>query len=124
MVPSGRGRAFSLLHPNSHNASAASGTSVARPFQYPEQLKGRHAERKGVNVIQIRVSSTSLQRFRLRAHRALAAFALMPAIVMLPQSSVAAQDNKPPFTPGAARLFLRSTSDALIEKQREKNKTF
>lgn len=74
-------------------------------------------------MIQIRVSSTSLQRFRPRAHRALAAFALMP-IAMLLNSSVAAQDKKPPFTPGEARLFLRSTSDALIEKQREQSRTF
>lgn len=75
-------------------------------------------------MIRACVSSTSLQRFHPRAYRALAACALMPAIAMLAHSSVAAQDKKPPFTPGEARLYLRSTSDALLEKQREQSKTF
>lgn len=75
-------------------------------------------------MIQVRVPSSSLQRPKARSPRALAALALIPAISVLTHPSVLAQDKTPAFTPTEARLFLRSTSDALLTKRSENTRSF
>ena len=75
-------------------------------------------------MIQIRVPSSSLQVPKTRRPRALAALALILAISVLPYPSVLAQDKRSAFTPTEARLFLLSTSDALLAKRSENTKSF
>lgn len=75
-------------------------------------------------MIEVRVPSSSLQGPKARSPRALAALALVSAISVLPHSNVLAQDKKPAFTPTEARLFLRSTSDALLAKRSENTTSF
>ena len=73
-------------------------------------------------MIQVRVPSPSFQP-KARTPHALSALALITAISVIP-TGVLAQDKKPPFTPTEARLFLRSTSDALLVKRSENTKSF
>lgn len=75
-------------------------------------------------MIQVRVPFSSFQGPKARKPHALVALALITAISVLPHSIVLAQDKKPAFTPTEARLFLRSTSDALLAKRSEDTKSF
>ncbi|MET4037676.1 MULTISPECIES: matrixin family metalloprotease [unclassified Bradyrhizobium] len=64
--------------------------------------------------------STALQQ---RVHHPIAGMILAAAVSMIPGSGVLAQD-KAPFTPDQARLFLNNAAEKAREMQKQNSKTF